>query len=194
MAIKGTREWEKGKTQKEFLNAIERLISGKVKNKKALKTFKVNDSNVCKESGFKNGALKHYPRVSLFIKLKSKVPEAKWTETGDFELPDGGIICVSTVVETVSSKGTTSKGSKQKKAEKKEELEEINKAHVDAANAALERQVAVSEPFYAALLEALPEAKKHELIEKYEKVLHRRDYGEDVIHAVFGANRPKAVK
>lgn len=40
MAIKGTREWDKSQTQKDFLSAIDRLISGKVKNKKDLKTFK----------------------------------------------------------------------------------------------------------------------------------------------------------
>ncbi|NMT56126.1 hypothetical protein HKB02_00415, partial [Vibrio parahaemolyticus] len=71
MAIRGTREWDKAQTQKKFLEAIERLISGNVKHKKELKTLKVNDSNVCKEAGLKNGALKHYPRLQKFIKIKA---------------------------------------------------------------------------------------------------------------------------
>ncbi|WP_372378184.1 hypothetical protein ACBZ91_02600 [Vibrio natriegens] len=125
MAIRGTREWDKEKTQKEFLNAIERLISGKVKHKKELKTLKVNDSNVCKEAGRQNGALKHYPRVKLFIKLKSKFPDAEWTDEGDFKYSDGEPICVNTVLDTVSGKGKASQGNKQKKAEKKKSLQRL---------------------------------------------------------------------
>lgn len=190
MAIKGTREWDKANTQKEFLSAIERLISGKVRHKKALKTFKVNESNVCKESGLTNGAVKHYPRVRLFIKLKAKIPDAKWTDEGDFKDANGECINSNTLIDTVNPSSNV----KENKVQKKSELAEVNKHHVDAANHALENQIAVTEPFVAALMEAIPESKKLELIEKYEKVLQRRDYGSDVIHAVFGGKGFKSVQ
>lgn len=190
MAIRGTREWDKAQTQKKFLEAIERLISGNVKHKKELKTLKVNDSNVCKEAGLKNGALKHYPRLQKFIKIKAKFPDAIWTDDGDFQYVDGTTISLDTVVDTLNKSSKSRASDKQKK----NELAELNKLHVDAVNNALENQIAVTEPFVAALMEALPDAKKAELIEKYEKVLHRHDYGGDVIHAIFGKNKLKVGK
>lgn len=71
-----TDKTELGATEKQLRNALERLIDKKPTNRDLKKKLKANKlkigfSNVEKEAGLSNGALKHYPE------LKKEITEAE---------------------------------------------------------------------------------------------------------------------
>ena len=181
MATKGSREYEKKQTQKKLVAAIERLSAGTPKQKKKLRTLRVNPSNVCIEAGMSNGATKHYPRVEAFIKVKQEFPGAIWTDDGDFKMPSSGdteetsSIPIEKIL-TVKGNSTSSSDDTSEKLEKQKTVTAKYREQNENLNAAMKKQLALHEPWVAALMDKLPMDVKKALIKKYESQLHKGDY------------------
>ncbi|MGF1759883.1 hypothetical protein L4D76_18485 [Photobacterium sagamiensis] len=181
MAAKGSREYEKIQTQKKLVAAIDRLSAGTPKQRKKLRTLKVNNSNVCIEAGLSNGATKHYPRVEAFIKVKQKFPDAIWTEEGEFEKPSSGDTEETSTIQieeflAVKGNSTSKSGDTSEKLEKQKTIASQYREQNEKLTTAMEKQLALHEPWVAALMDKLPMDVKKALIEKYESQLHKGDY------------------
>ncbi|KXI21080.1 hypothetical protein [Photobacterium sanguinicancri] len=181
MATKGSREYEKIQTQKKLVAAIDRLSAGTPKQKKKLRTLKVNKSNVCIEAGLSNGATKHHLRVEVFIEVKQKFPDAIWTDEGEFEKPSSGDTEETSTIqieEILAAKGnsTSKSGDTSEKLEKQKTLTSQYREQNEKLNAAMKKQLALHEPWVAALMDKLPMDVKKALIEKYKTQLHNGDY------------------
>lgn len=97
--MKGTRQRQKDRGKENFLSAIDRIVEGRPTCKE-LKTTKLNKLNVELEAGTSVGALRNYPIVTDFIKVKKTNPSAIYSDDGNFiDNVSGDIIPQANVLE-----------------------------------------------------------------------------------------------
>jgi len=169
-----SREDQKLKTQKKLLNAIERLVNGKAKSKK-LKTHRLNDSNVVIEAGQANGSLKHYTRVSRFIRIKQSHPTAEWTDEGDFidsetKMPIQSGVLIDKAESEIKELKTDIKKSEETSVSYRVQHADIQES--------MENQLALHHSLTVALFEAIPDDVKEAKLKEFESNVTIGNFGD----------------
>ena len=184
-----SREDQKKRTQKRFIEAIQRLSNGlgACRNRKNLKTAKINIQNVEIEAGLTIGAMKHYQRVKDFIALKKLHPSAVWTDEGDFICADSAMaISTEKVLESKEVAAQRKLNRTRGELQNTKEISDSFRAQHTRTATAMKNQLVAYDCLVSALFAAVPRAKKEDLLKRFETNLQNGN-----VEIVDFRNNPK---